>query len=140
MEIVVPVFHERAWRGRERIEATELAPGAYKLSVSPGFVEGIAAGDTIRLTEAEPGFEVLSRSGNVCVWLYLDAAVHSDHGLVGLVKERVAPIGGWVDGGHKQMVVVTVPLASGFNRIGSAMDSIVEVLGTASGSLGTFTT
>jgi hypothetical protein len=50
------------------VEVEAISANHYRVLYSPGFVEGIAAGDTIRIIDRGLGlFEVVSRGGNVAI-------------------------------------------------------------------------
>jgi hypothetical protein len=91
---------------------------------SPGFVEGIAAGDEFRLVEEHGAFEVTRRSGNVAVQVFgSEPLAPLAFGLVA----RVAELGGVLDGQIERGMVFTIPVAAGFPAIESVFDEFVSV-------------
>jgi hypothetical protein len=55
----------------ERLLVQQHSNNHFQLEHSPGFVEGLAAGDVIELDmSTPPGFRILERGGNLCVWFY----------------------------------------------------------------------
>jgi hypothetical protein len=111
------------------VEVEPLGAGKYRVRYSPGFVEGIAAGDIIRVTDPELGrFEVLSRGGNIAVKL---AAREAVAGALPAVTAALEAVGGRLDGAIEQAAVWTVPAAAGFKRIEAIM---ADAVGRLSGS------
>ena len=70
-ELRVPVFNDGVHQGDETLAVTPLSAERYLLLASPGFVEGLAAGDEFELdASVSGGVRVLRRGGNLCVWFY----------------------------------------------------------------------
>jgi hypothetical protein len=73
----------------------------------------VAAGDELELTSDEPsGFRVLQRGGQLCIWVYLPdpPPVGADARL----GRAARALGGYVDGGHTKLRILTVPVTAGF--------------------------
>ena len=105
--ITLPVFEDdtNVRRGQESLEAVPLGGGRHQLVHSPGFVYGLAAGDTIVVDPSHPrGFTVLERGGNVAVWSFLRTDAEAMR-LRGALAERVRDVGGWLDGGMGGLLV-----------------------------------
>ena len=67
-EVRLPVLSDGRRQGEESLPAVVVTPGRYRLLASPGFVEGVAAGDEFELSQESPlGYRVLRRGGNLCV-------------------------------------------------------------------------
>lgn len=124
--ITLPVFDSKgSARGKEDIEADELGENRYRLLQSPGFAEGLAAGDEIALDEsAQRGVRVLRRGGNLCVWLFVrNPSAWEAAGRLDEIKREVEALGGYLDGGARTRgnvgsLVFTVPLKSaGWKRV-----------------------
>jgi hypothetical protein len=63
-ELVVPVFSNGVRQGEETLPVAALGGGRYRLLASPGFVEGLAAGDEFELDPSVAcGHRVLHRGG-----------------------------------------------------------------------------
>ena len=126
-ELRVPVFSGGTSQGDEVLPVVEIGEGRYRLLASPGFVEGLAAGDEFVLdASAAGGHRVLRRGGNLCVWFYhAERADDSDMATadIRLVAES---LGGRLDGGYSHMLVLTVPLAAGFDAVADAFDRAVR--------------
>jgi hypothetical protein len=107
----------------ELVHAVELGEGRFRLLYSPGFVEGIAAGDEFRLLDEHGAFEVTRRSGNVAVQVFGSEPLAPQAG--GLVR-RVAELGGVLDGQIERGMVFTIPVAAGFPAIESVFNEFVS--------------
>ena len=115
----------------ETLPAEPLGGDRYRLIASPGLVEGLAAGDEIELdSSASCGFRVLRRSGQLCIWFYLPkAAPSAGEARVIRAAER---LGGYVDGRHAQLRVLTIPISAGFDAVARELDGAVRDLAGAS--------
>jgi hypothetical protein len=132
-EVVVPVLSDGRRQGEETLPAVALGPGRYRLLASPGFVEGLAAGDELELTPDSPrGYRVLARGGNLCVWIYFPDAVDPDGAETADLSRTAGALGGHLNGGWSRMLVLTVPLAAGWAAIESSINAAVERLGASS--------
>ena len=132
-EVLVPVYSVGERQGEESLPAVVVAPGRYRLLASPGFVEGLAAGDEFELSpDAPQGYRVLAHGGNLCVWLYLQHDVDAGSPEAADISRTAATLGGRLDGGWSRMLVITVPLSAGWSEIESVMNAAVERLGASS--------
>lgn len=123
-DIVLPVFIDDVRSGDEAIPAEPLGGNRFRLMVSPGMLEGLAAGDEIEIDAAHrPGYRILRRSGNLCVWFYFPEPVHEHHPDVQTLTREVEAIGGWLDGGYSRMVVFTIPVTAGFPAVEAVLDA-----------------
>lgn len=126
-QLVVSVYSNGVRQGEESLPVAALGRGRYRLLASPGFVEGLAAGDEFELDASAPsGHRVLHRGGNLCVWFY-HAEPLSESSVATADARRVAEsLGGRLDGGYSRMLVLTVPLAAGFDAVARAFDDAVR--------------
>jgi hypothetical protein len=107
----------------EPVHAVELYEGRFRLLYSPGFVQGIAAGDEFRLLDEHGAFEVTLRSGNVAVQVFgSEPLAPVAEGLV----RRIAELGGVLDGRIERGMVFTIPGAAGFPAIESVLNEFVS--------------
>jgi hypothetical protein len=100
------------------LPAEPLGRGRYRLLASPGLVEGVAAGDELELSPAEPpGTGSSGEGGQLCVWVYIPDPPphHTDARLT----QAAAALGGYLDGGNTRLRVLTVPVSAGFARVES---------------------
>ena len=87
-------------------------------------VEGIAAGDTIRITDPSLGsFVVLKRGGNVAVKFAGREPIAS---MLPQLVDELAALGGRLDGSIGKAAVFTVPVAAGFLRIEQVMAAATQ--------------
>jgi len=126
----IDLFVEDAPPGATQpVEVERLADGTYRLLYSPGLVEGIAAGDVVRVVDpGTGGFELVSRGGNVAIKVLHDqiAAVRS------FLDPRFERLGGRCDGAIEKAAVYTVPVTAGFDSIQNVMRAMVtEVAGSS---------
>jgi hypothetical protein len=108
---------------KEPVHVKALGANQFRLLYSPGFVQGVAAGDTFRLLNDDGDFEVLSRAGNIAVQLF-----HTDpvEPIREALTRRVEPLGGVLDGGIERGLVFTLPLRAGFPAIETLFNRLVE--------------
>lgn len=113
--VKLPVLVDGNNRGEEVLPVEQLGPNRYKLVYSPGFVDGLAAGDEFELLSDDPtGYNVLQRSGNLCVWFIFNNIEELQGYEPQKLRGAVEAIGGWLDGGHSRMLIFTIPVSVGF--------------------------
>ena len=113
--------------GTQPVEVQESSSSTFLVLHSPGFVEGIAEGDLIRVTNEELGyFEVLERGGNISIkW----GVPSSDLGSQLPVADKLlSSIGAELDGALSNAAVWTVSAAVGFSAIEKQMEKIVALI------------
>ncbi|MBY8879208.1 DUF4265 domain-containing protein [Actinacidiphila acidipaludis] len=111
---------------REVVPATALGGGRYRITGSPGFVEGCAEGDIVQCNE-DGSFHVVERGPNVCVQIYAEATFPG--GVIDDLRAHFRPLGGLIEGPPAgRFLVVTVPAASGFPAIKTAMSHCFSAL------------
>jgi hypothetical protein len=120
----------------EPVDVEPVGTGVYRVLRSPGLVEGIAAGDVIRVTNPLLGlFEVLTRGENLAVKV---ASPRELDFILTRISAWLGSLGGRLDGAIDVAGVWTVPVsagqrdgACGFHRIeramGAALAEFVEV-------------
>ncbi|MEM6784080.1 MAG: DUF4265 domain-containing protein [Bacteroidota bacterium] len=91
-----------------------------RLLYSPGFVEGVAAGDVLRLLDDAGRFEVVERGGNVAVVVFCEHAIAP---LKEAIAQDVVALGGHIDGGIERALVATIPASAGFHAIEEVFDA-----------------
>lgn len=105
------------------VEVEPLGNGEYRILFSPGLVEGIAAGDVVKVTNPALGlFEVLVRGGNVAV--KFGAPQPLGQALPAICTDLEA-LGGRLDGATETAAVWTIPAVAGFARIEETMAAAV---------------
>ncbi|XOV78272.1 MAG: DUF4265 domain-containing protein [Aestuariibacter sp.] len=108
------------------VEVESIATDVYRILYSPGFVEDIAAGDVIRVTDKKKGtFEVVEYGGNVSVKIS-DVEIIIEK--LQILDEILSHVGARRDGNLKHVAVWTIPVKSGFQNIEAAIAKACELL------------
>lgn len=98
----------------ELVRAERISDETFRLLYSPGFVQGIAAGDEFRLVGRDGAFEVTHRAGNLAVQVLCRQ-------LIGPWKvdltRLVAALGGVLDGSIDKGLVFTIPRSAAVARL-----------------------
>ncbi len=92
--------------------------GHMKLLHSPGLALGVASGDVIEVNSADSVYKVISRGGNIAVQVYGPPAVALS------IEPQLRQMGGWHDGGVKNVTIFTIPAHVGFDAIESVLNSL----------------
>lgn len=96
-------------------------PGEFVLTKSPAFVRGLAAGDLIRYpAETELGYELLQHSGNLSVRVLHK---HNTEALAQALTPEMELRDGCLDVQSPKLLVYTIHVSIGFQRIEELMDS-----------------
>jgi hypothetical protein len=132
VNVLLPVFkydemNTRIYAGNETLNVKKIGSNRFKLLYSPGFVEGLAAGDEFELLKTDKlGFKVLKRSRNLCVWFFFQ----SEDETLGLKAKQllrtVEEIGGWLDGGKRNLLIFTIPITAGFVNIEKVLNEALK--------------
>jgi hypothetical protein len=108
---------------REPVPARKLPDETFQILASPGLVEGIAAGDVVRVLDHVLGtFEVVLRGGNVSIKIISPGSIQP---LIKRLQEDFERIGGWIDGKIERAAVFTVPVKVGFRPMEELMARII---------------
>ena len=136
IELSLPVFNwnTNSKAGNENLAVEQLGANHYRLVYSPGFVEGLAAGDEFELSSTEEqGYKVLRRSGDLTVWVFFEQDHNIEEPEIQNMREGVEKIGGWFDGGFKKsLLIFTIPLSVGFQTIANLFDGAKKYIPDAS--------
>jgi len=108
---------------REPVHADPLGEEHYRLLSSPGFVQGIAAGDEFRVLDDDGAFEVTRRSGNIAVQVFHQDTITP---LKEEITRRVTVLGGFLDGAIERGLVFTIPVRVGFSAIEEVFNALVQ--------------
>ncbi|WP_169337088.1 DUF4265 domain-containing protein [Microbulbifer variabilis] len=112
--------------GTQPVEVELISPSVYRILFSPGFVEDIAAGDVIRVTDEETGeFEVIEYGGNVSVKI---SAASSIIEKLPEIDGILSEVGGRRDGNLEHVAVWTIPANSGYKAIEASITKACELL------------
>jgi hypothetical protein len=102
----------------EVLPAEGLDGGIYVLRGSPGLVYGCAGGDRIRV-DANGGFDVERRGGNLCLRIY-PTGTPTDSDVEPLIS-AFARLDGIVEmPASRRFIVITVPVSAGFPAVEAA--------------------
>ncbi len=108
--------------GREATEVRRLADGLLEILYTPGFVEGIAAGDLIRVTDPDTGaFEVVRRGGNLGVKLFSEGPIQP---VLDWLGPSLLALQARLDGQIERGAVLTIPASIGLPAVDAAMDAV----------------
>jgi hypothetical protein len=107
---------------KELVHAVRLKDGRFRLLHSPGYVQGIAAGDVFRIMAEDGEFIVEERAGVICVQLHSQVDLGPEDELVAAINE----IGGVLDGRVQRGLVFSVPLEAGFQAIENIMNAYLD--------------
>ncbi|MFC3993658.1 DUF4265 domain-containing protein [Actinoplanes siamensis] len=95
-------------------------PDLHLVLGTPAFVEGIAAGDQIRV-RAGGAFEVVRRGGNICLLVVPESAPRPED--LTPLRDAFDELGGIVElPPDRRFIVITVPAAAGFDAVEAAID------------------
>ncbi|UTA47972.1 DUF4265 domain-containing protein [Simiduia sp. 21SJ11W-1] len=98
----------------EKLQVRANEDGTLQLVKSPAFIKGLAAGDTIKLDPKDQAFEIVRRSGNVCIRVY----AREDLGAIAeALTAALEKLGGELDIQTPRMLVYSVHVSLGFNTI-----------------------
>jgi hypothetical protein len=95
-----------------------LSDSDVKLVHTPGLALGIAAGDVIRVN-LEGEYQVISHGGNIAVYVYADPPVALS------ITAEIEALGGYWDGGVKNLTIFTIPVSAEFDQIEPILNALV---------------
>ncbi|QQD18236.1 DUF4265 domain-containing protein [Spongiibacter nanhainus] len=100
------------------------AAGHYRLLKSPVFVRNVAAGDEIKISdEARGRFSVITRSGNLCIRVFLREPNEAlEQGLTGDIEK----LGGDLDVRSERALVYSLHFGVGFQSIEKLLEKHVK--------------
>jgi hypothetical protein len=107
---------------QEPVHVVDLGDGRFRLLHSPGFVQGIAAGDEFQTLDEHGAFRILHRSGNIAVQVFSEVSVDT---VIEEFARRVAEIGGVLDGTIERGMVFTIPIRACFPTIEALFNELV---------------
>jgi hypothetical protein len=103
----------------EKLPAEQLDGHTFRLMASPGFANGFAKHDVIKVDPSCPtGFCVQERSGNICVQIFYAGSKEQARTYF---SSKFEAIGGSLDGGNDgsggHLLIYNVPVSVGFKAI-----------------------
>ena len=112
--------------GTQPVEVELISPKVYRILFSPGFVEGVAAGDVIRVTDERAGeFEVIEYGGNVSVKISDTSRIIEK---LPEIYSILSQVNARHDGNLEHVTVWTIPVESGFKAIEASITRACELL------------
>jgi len=109
---------------RENLLVESVDGDRLRLVFTPGFVQGVAAGDVVTYDESSHTISLVERGGNVAVqFFYRDVP---DFVLTHIAEQVSLVAGGTVDGELDGLRVFTFPATVGLRSIEDFMNSFVE--------------
>lgn len=98
----------------EKMQVRVRDDDACQLVRSPAFIKGLASGDIIKLDKASGQFELLQRSGNLCIRVFSREDILP-------IAENLTPalekLGGELDLETPRMLVYSIHVSCGFDKI-----------------------
>jgi hypothetical protein len=108
---------------REMVRAERIGDETFRLLYSPGFVQGIAAGDEFKLLDRDGAFEVTHRAGNLAVQVLCRQLIGAWK--VDLTRLLTA-LGGVFDGSIDKGLVFTIPRSVALVRIEEILNRFAQ--------------
>ncbi len=106
----------------EKIPVIENEDDTLQLVKSPGFVKGLASGDTIRFLKDSGQFEIVKRSGNLAISVFCRGDI--EELIDGLVPE-LEKLGAELDTETPRMLVFSIHVSCGFKNIENILNDHV---------------
>lgn len=107
----------------EKVQVRVNEDKSLQLIKSPAFVKGLASGDNIQFDEASQEFEIVRRSGNLCIRVFSREDI-------GAVAEQLTPalekLGGELDIETPRMLVYSVHVSLGFTVIEDILNDCLD--------------
>lgn len=102
----------------ENVLADSVGGRRVRLAHTPGLVLGLAAGDIIEVDSTTGEHDLVSRGGNIAVQIYGPPALAMS------IEPKIGNLGGWHDGGVKNLTIFTVPASAGFEELQSILNTL----------------
>ncbi len=98
----------------EQLQVVKADDGSFVLLRSPAFIKGLAKGDQISLKEKEKSFELIKRSGNLCIRIFAREDMEQ---LCEDVRPLFEKLGGALDHENDRLLVFSIHVSCGFEAI-----------------------
>lgn len=106
----------------ERLAVRQNEDESFQLVKSPAFIRGLASGDTVKMLQDTKEFEIVKRSGNLCLRVY------AKHDLTA-ISEQLTPelekLGGELDTETPRFLVYSIHVSCGFTTIETLLNKYV---------------
>ncbi len=106
----------------ERLQVIDAEDGSFVLARAPAFIKGLAKGDNISLNEKDKSFELIKRSGNLCIRVFAREDIQQ---LCEDLTPLIEKLGGELDHETARMLVYTIHVSCGFDQIEKILDDLV---------------
>ena len=107
----------------ERLQVKINENNECQLVKSPAFIKGIASGDVIKMNQDDQTFELITRSGNLCIRVFARGGIQA-------ISEDLTPqiekLGGELDIENERMLVYTIHVSCGFKNIEALLNDHVD--------------
>ncbi len=106
----------------ERLQVLEQSDGGFVVVKSPAFIQGIAKGDRIKLDKKDSAFDLVARSGNLCIRVFAQCEMAP---LAQDLVPEIEKMGGELDFENARMLVFSIHVSCGFNQIEQVLNDHV---------------
>lgn len=96
--------------------------GDYQLHKSPCFIRGLARGDVVKVDKAKGSFDIVRRSGNLCIRVIAREDIQT---LANDLSPILEKLGGQLDFSNDRMLVFSIHVSCGFQAIEQALNDHV---------------
>lgn len=107
----------------ENVLTDPVAGRRVRLAHTPSAVLGVAAGDIIEVDTENGTYDLVSRGGNIAVQVYGPPVLAMS------IEPKIRKLGGWHDGGVKNLTIFTVPASAGFEELQSILNTLAAADG-----------
>ncbi len=106
----------------ERLQVVEADEDSFVLVRSPAFIKGLAKGDQISLNKEDRSFELIKRSGNLCIRVFAKEDIEQlSEDLTPLIEK----LGGELDMETERVLVFSIHVSCGFEAIENILNDLV---------------
>lgn len=98
----------------ERLQVIDAEDDGVVLLRSPAFIKGLAKGDLIKLNREDRAFELVKRSGNLCIRVFAREDIEQ---LAEDMTPLIEKLGGELDMETERMLVYSIHVSCGFEKI-----------------------
>ncbi len=106
----------------ERIQVVEADDNSFVVVRAPAFIKGLAKGDQISFDQNDKTFELLKRSGNLCLRVFAREDIQQ---LAEDLTPEIEKLGGELDFETARMLVYSIHVSCGFAAIEKVLDDLV---------------
>lgn len=107
----------------ERLAVRQNEDESFQLVKSPAFIRGLASGDTVKMLQETKEFEIVKRSGNLCIRVYTKQDITA-------ISEQLTPelekLGGELDTETPRFLVYSIHVSCGFTTIETLLNKYVS--------------